>query len=685
MDTLVDVNMWHAAGHALLMLLEPQRLIYLIFGVAAGLVIGVIPGVGGLTGFALLIPFTYTMDPMAAIAMLIGMQAVTSTSDSIPAVLIGVPGEASAQALVLDGHQMARRGEAARALAAGYTSSMLGGIIGAVILAFTIPMIRPFVLAFGTPELFAITAMALAMVSTLSGRTPLRGLTIACFGILLAMVGTDPQTAQPRWNGGFLYLWDGIPLVPVMLGFFALPELCDLAISRSAMAKSMEFDPRKGRRDGVMDALRNWFIIVRSSVLAVALGAIPGFSGAVVNWMAYGQAARTVKGANKTFGTGDVRGVIAPEAAANAIDSGSLGTTLVFGIPGSAARAMLIAALLIHGITPGPKMLTEHLDITYSMVWSMALANVFGTLACVVLSVQFARLATLRYSLLLPAVLTIIYIGAYQASNDWWDLVVLLIAGAAGWLLKRLGWPRPPFVLGFVLGGILEQYLGISINRYGVEFLTHPIVFVILLFAAAILTRPLFTEIRHSGLSAMFRMAPPRFRPTDIVYVVLIGVTGLMLTEAAGWPFAARVGPQTVGTVLLIAASLSFFHVVTTRGLAQPIDTSHRGVHIDTEDDDDEENGLPLRQVVLRAAQFFGWLIAFMASMSVIGLIPTTPLFVVAFMRLQGRESWRISLIHAAATTVFVYLVFDQAMRVLWPPTILGQHFPELARYFPSM
>ena len=237
MDALADVSVWQAAGHALLMLLEPQRLMFLLFGVAAGLVIGVIPGVGGLTGFALLIPFTYTMDPMAAIAMLIGMQAVTTTSDSIPAVLIGVPGEASAQALVLDGHQMARRGEGARALAAGYTSSMIGGIIGAVILAFSIPMIRPFVLAFGTPELFAITAMALAMVATLSGRAPLRGLTLACFGILLAMVGTDAQSSQPRWNGGLMYLWDGIPLVPVMLGFFALPELCDLAISRSRMVR----------------------------------------------------------------------------------------------------------------------------------------------------------------------------------------------------------------------------------------------------------------------------------------------------------------------------------------------------------------------------------------------------------------------------------------------------------------
>lgn len=684
MDVLNNADLWHAAGNALVMLFDPSRLVFLVLGVAIGLVIGVIPGIGGLTGFALLVPFTYTMDPISAVAMLIGMQAVTTTSDSIPAVLIGVPGTASAQALVLDGHQMAKRGEAARALAAGYTSSLLGGIIGAILLAVSIPLIRPFVLSIGTPELFAITTMALAMVSSLSGNTPMRGLAIACFGILIAMIGIDAQTAQHRWTGRFLYLWDGVPLVPVMLGLFALPELCDLAISRSALADDVSFDPKKGRKQGILDALRNWFLVTRSSVIGVLCGAIPGFSGAVVDWIAYGHAARTVKDGSKTFSTGDVRGVIAPEAAANAINSGSLGTTLVFGVPGSAAMAILIGAMLVHGIVPGPKMLTEHLDMTYSMVWSMVVANIFATLACIVLSVQFAKVATLRYSLLLPAILVVVYIGAYQASNDWWDLAVLLLFGVIGWLMKRLGWPRPPLVLGFVLGGLLELYLGVSISRYGMDWLLHPAVFIILLFSASIMLRPLFSEIRHAGFRGLIPAGRPRFEWGDLFYVVLIVVTVVMLVQAVNWPFAARVGPQTVGTVLLIAAVTSLLHATMSRASDEhkSRDTSHRGIYMDLVS---EGGGLPLRVVALRAGGFFAWLIVFMALMSVIGLIPTIPVFVIAFLRLQGKENWRITLYYAVLTTLFVYLLFDQAIRVFWPSTLLGNYFPELARYIPSM
>jgi len=611
------------------------------------------------------------------------MQAVTTTSDSIPAVLIGVPGTSSAQALVLDGHQMAKKGEAARALAAGYTSSLLGGILGAAMLAFSIPLIRPFVLAIGTPELFAITTMALAMVSALSGNTPLRGLSIACFGILISMIGIDARTAVHRWTGNFLYLWDGVPLVPVMLGLFALPELCDLAISRRALARDVSFDPRLGRRQGIVDALKNWFLVLRSSALGVLCGAIPGFSGAVVDWIAYGHAARTVKGGTETFGKGDVRGVIGPQAAENAINSGSLGTTLVFGVPGSAAMAILIGALLVHGIVPGPKMLTQHLDLTYSMVWSMVLSNVFATLTCIGLSVQFAKIATLRYSLLLPAILVVVYIGAYQASTDWWDLGVLLISGIVGWLMKRLGWPRPPFILGFVLGGLLELYLGISISSYGASWVLHPVVLILLLFSATMLARPLFSEVRHSGVKALLPSGRPQFKAPDLFYVALIGTVVAMMVPAAHWPFAARIGPQIVGAVLFLSATISFVHTITSRGIAphEARDTSHRGIYMDLRAD---KEGLGYGTIALRAAQFFGWLVAFMGSMAVIGMIPTIPLFVIAFLRLQGKESWRLTLIYAVVVTVFVYLLFDQAIKVFWPTSLFGIYFPGLAQFVPS-
>jgi hypothetical protein len=379
-----------------------------------------------------------------------------------------------------------------------------------------------------------------------------------------------------------------------------------------------------------------------------------------------------------------VRGVIAPEAASNAINSGSLGTTLVFGVPGSAAMAILIGAMMVHGIVPGPKMLTEHLDLTYSMVWSMALSNVFGALACIVLSVQFAKIATLRYTLLLPAILVVVYIGAYQASRDWWDLVVLLLFGIIGWLMKRLNWPRPPLVLGFVLGGLLEQYLGISINRYGSSWLFHPAVAVILLFSLSMIVRPLFVEIRHSGLRSMLPTGKPRFKLDDLFYVAIIAITVAMLAQATNWAFSARIGPQTVGAVLLIAATLSLLHTVTARGKdhGNVRDTSYRGIYMDL---GSQHDGLPNSVVGVRAAQFFVWLVVFVISMSVIGLIPSIPVFMLMFLRLQGREPWRLSLPYAAAMTLFVYVLFDRGIHVFWPNSLLGHYFPELARYVPSL
>lgn len=678
-----DTHALEAAANALSMVFMPERLLFLVIGVACGLAIGLVPGIGGLTGFAILVPFSYSMDPVAALGMLLGMQAVTTTSDSLPAVLLGVPGTQSAQALVLDGHQLAKQGQAARALGAGYTSSLLGGIVGAIILGFTIPVIRPFVLAIGTPELLAITTLALAMVSALSGNAPLRGVAIACFGILIAMIGIDAQTAQRRWTGSFVYLWDGVPMVPVMLGLFALPELCDLAINRARPSESIKYDPKAGRLQGIKDAFRNWFLVVRSSAIAVVLGAIPGI--AAIEWIVYGHAMRTEKGASETFTKGDIRGVIAPEAAANADNCGTLGTVLVFGIPVSAAMAIFMSAMMVHGIVPGPTMLTTHLDVTYSMIWSLVLANIIATLACLTLSVYFARIATLRYTLLLPAILVVIYVGAYQASSNWGDMAVLLIAGVVGFAMKRLGWPRPPLVLGLVLGALLERYLAISIVGYGFSWLLRPGVIVILSVALMILVWPLISEIRHNGFRSLAPKGRPSFRIEDLFYVLLIGTTAFMMFEARGWPLAARVGPEIVGTALLLAASLSFAHVAAAR--SRPAEEAskgkHRGILMDA--GSDNAGGLSRAVVLRRAGEFFGWFLVFMALMALIGLIPAIPFFVIAYLRIQGREPWRLTLIYAATVTLFVYVVFDQLIHVFWPDTILGNLFPVLADRIPSM
>src|SRR5688572_7526453 len=416
-----------SAGKAFLILMEPQRLMFLALGCMMGLVLGIVPGIGGLTGTAMLLPFTFGMDPYSAFALLLGLGAATSTGDPIPAVLFGVPGGAASAATVLDGYPMAKRGEAGRALSAAYMSSLLGGIFGAILLGISIPILRPIMLYLGSPELLAFAVLGISMVAILSGNAPLRGLTAGCAGIMLAMIGSDPQTGTLRWTFNSLYLWDGMPLTPMLLGIFALPELCDLLITRLAIATGSEAKQNvyKGQWQGVKDCFENWWLVLRCSWIGGGIGSIPGIGGSVIDWLAYGHALKTEKGASETFGKGDVRGVIASESSNNAKEGGALVPTIAFGVPGSATMAILLGAFLIHGLVPGPDMLHKNLDVTYTMVWSIALANILGAGACYLFSPQFARLATLRYTLILPAVLGIVYIGAFEASRNWGDLIAL--------------------------------------------------------------------------------------------------------------------------------------------------------------------------------------------------------------------------------------------------------------------
>lgn len=684
MESLGDVQMLQAAGEALTTILQWDRLMYLSLGVLVGLSIGLLPGIGGLTGFALLIPFTYTMDPISAFALLLGMASVTTTSDTIPAVLFGVPGTAASQATVLDGLPMTRRGEAGRALSAAYLASLTGGLFGALMLGISVPVIRPFVLSIGTPELLAMSVFGIAMVAALSGNTPLRGMIAAGFGILIGMVGTDQQTGTLRWTGEVLYLWDGIPMLPVLLGIFALPELTDLAVRRGALSRKLDFDPKVGMIQGAKDCVQNWFLILRCGGLGALLGAIPGISGSVTDWLAYGHAIRSEKGASETFSTGDVRGVIAPESANNAREGGGLIPTLAFGVPGSASMAILLGALMVHGFTPGPDMLTKNLDITYTMVWSIAIANVLGAGLCFMLSGQFARISMLRYTLVLPAIMAIVYVGAFQGSRNWGDLFVLLAFGVLGWTMKRLHWPRPPVILGLVLGGLIERYMKISIIRYDFDWLLRPVVVLLLALAVLALARPLLGAIRSDGAGVLVPRGKPRFKLSDLLYVLFFVFAATLMWAARDWPYGARIGPVVVGGSMLIFSALSLIYLAFGRSDATLAlgRKGPGGIHMDLASDAGE---LPAIVALKRGALFFGWLIAFMATMAVIGLLPTVPIFVVAFMRLEGREPWRLAIIYAAFVVLAIFLIFDQLISVPWPRTLLGELFPVLKDFVPSM
>jgi TctA family transporter len=635
-----------SAGKAFLTLMEPHRLMFLALGCIMGLVLGIIPGIGGLTGTAMLLPFTFNMDPYAAFALLLGLGATTATGDPIPAILFGVPGGAASAATVLDGFPMAKKGEAGRALSAAYMSSLMGGVFGAALMAVSIPILRPVMLFIGSPELLAFSVLGISMVAVLSGNAPLRGITAGCLGVMIAMIGTDPQTGTLRWTFDSLYLWDGLPLTPLLLGVFALPELCDLLIARVAIAADTGMaNIYKGQWQGVKDCFSHWWLIMRCSWIGGGIGSIPGISASVVDWLAYGHALKTEKGASATFGKGDVRGVIASESSNNAKEGGALVPTVAFGVPGSATMAILLGAFLIHGLVPGPDMLTKNLSITYAMVWSVALANILGAGLCYAFSPQFAKLATLRYTLILPAVLGIIYIGAFEATRQWGDLFTLLFFGLVGWIMKQFKWPRPPLILGVVLGDTIERYLFISIERYGLSWMLRPIV--ALLFALAILglIRPLLQDIRSQGgiMRMLTSFQRPTFHPSQLFTMFMIALIGAAVVASLQWDFSAKIVPLVVGTVALCAAVLSLFNemcrkpvAVAAEGLAEHAQHEvGEKIHMDLVSDTAH---LPVREIVMRAALFFGYLIGFMAVMATIGLIPTVGVFVVFFMRHEAKE-----------------------------------------------
>ena len=677
----METDMLHSAAHALLIILDPTRLMYLFGGVCMGLSLGILPGIGGIAGTALLLPFTYNLDPPTAFALLLGLGATTTTADPIAAILFGAPGHAASAATTLDGYPMTRRGEAGRALGASYMAALIGGLFGAALMAVALPILRPIILYIGSPELLGVAVFGISMVAVLSGNAPLRGLTAACFGMMLSMIGTDPQSGTLRWTMDSLYLWDGLPLVPLTLGIFALPELCDLAIGRMAVVQQgMTLDTKSGMLLGVQDCMKHWFLILRCSWLGAAMGAIPGIGASVIDWISYGHALRTEKGASETFGTGDVRGVIAAESATNAREGGALVPTVAFGVPSSAGMAILLGAFLIHGLVPGPEMLTKHLDITYSMVWSIAIANILGSGLCFAFSGQLAKVATLRYTLFMPGVLSLIYIGAFEASRNWGDIFSLMFFGMLGWAMKHFKWPRPPLVLGFILGGTIERYMFISIQRYGVSWMIRPFVVVMFIMAGLSLLRPLLADVRsHGGVKRMVsQWGHPMFSYENLFAAALLCLFVVMLGESFEWSFAARIIPTIVGSGAILFCALSLINDVFglhERSGGGALATKSQKIHMDIAS---KTAHLPAKIILTRGFLFFGWMAGFAACMALIGLIPTVPLFIVAFMRLEGREPWKIVIPMAACVVTLIYVVFDQLLAIPWPPTLAGMLFPVL-------
>jgi putative tricarboxylic transport membrane protein len=645
---------------ALLTLLSPSHLIYLCFGVILGLVVGILPGLGGSAGLALILPFIFGMDASHALAMMIGLQSVTATSDTFPSVLMGIPGTASSQATVVDGFPLSKKGEASRALAAAFSASLLGGLFGAFILTFAIFFAEPIIMAMGFGEQLMLIALALTMIGMLTGTFALKGLAACSLGLIIGAFGAAPVTGGERLTFGTDYLIDPLKVVIVGLAMFAIPEIIDLLRRQKTISETGKLG--KGWLQGISDTLRHWWIVLRCAAIGSVIGALPGLGGSVVDWIAYGHLVQTTRDREK-FGTGDIRGVIAPEAANNAKEGGALIPTILFGIPGSGSMALLLGGFVLIGIEPGIALIRDTPDLVYLMIWSVAIANIFGAGTALILAPQIARLTTVRYTLIAPFMFGLIFFAAFQGTRQWGDLIALILMGVLGVYMKRFGWPRPALLIGYVLSNRVEKSIYHVTATVGWDIFTQPIVIVLVILIlgsifAAFRFRPASSSLTENGPHSARGVTP------QMLFVGLITALAVyVIWDGMQWDRLTGLYPIVAGTVCLIFILPLALKMLRTRTASM----------VFFDGDNDVENRAEDHQ----RSEFYLLCLAGMLAVSALtGFVLGSAAFIYTFLRLRARSS---HLVCAVYTGVFVLLLGAMShFLVLYYPQGLLQNYVTL-------
>ena len=632
---------------------------FMVLGVTIGMWMGAVPGLGGVLGMILLLPFTFDMEPVNAFALLLGLFAVTSTSDTIASVMLGIPGTAASQATILDGYPLAQKGQAARAFGAAFTVSAFGGVFGAAVLAISLPLITPIITAFKSGEIFMLAILGLAMVGSLSGGSITKGVAAALLGLLISTIGSAQTVAIYRYTFDQDYLLDGLPIVPVVLGLFAIPELMELATRNVNISRvSKEQAEGGGMLDGIRDAFRHWWLATRCATIGTYIGILPGLGAAIVDWVAYGHAVQSAKDKSK-FGKGDIRGVIAPEAANNAIKGGALIPTIAFGIPGSLGMAILLGALLLVGLLPGPDMLTTDLPITFAMVWTIVIANILAAIVLMFLAKYVAKVAFISGHLIVPGVILFIFMGAWLAGGTslgaW---ITCLIFGILGYLMKVTGWARPPLVLGLILGGISENRFQLATLAEGsYAWLSRPIVLVIvclivltiLLAARGIVKNRQTKDTQEAGEGRGFN--PVVSMPFSII-VLCVFVGSVYI--AADWDIRVSQFPLAVGVPGALLALLAIY--IDGRALNR--------ARINASDWLSVLKEASHQAVLPKSMKFISAIIAMILVTLFVGQKIAVPLFIFLYLMLWAKRSVSVSFLYTSLAWFFLVLFYDRIIHM---------------------
>jgi putative tricarboxylic transport membrane protein len=474
-----------------------QGILFVSIGVLAGTIIGMIPGLGPITAIAVMIPITFGMEPATALILMAGIYYGAIFGGSTSSILLNAPGVSGTVATAFDGYPMAQQGKAGKALAIAAISSFIGGTVSVVLLMLLAPALSSVAIAFGPPAYFALMLMGLTAIASLSEGSTIKALISAVVGFMVATVGIDGQTGTPRFTFGEPNLLEGVDFLVIALGLFALAEVCTLIINRKDSSMS-KFKNMGSLRLTKQDAKEMRGPVTRQSFLGFLIGVLPGAGATIASFIAYISEKRIAKKPEE-FGKGSIKGLTGPETANNAATSGAFVPLLSLGIPGSGTTAVMLGAFLVLGVQPGPLLMTDQPEIFWGVIISMYIGNIFLLILNLPLIPYFAKILQVPRPLLISLVIMFSMIGVYSLSFNTFDLYMLLLFGALGFIMKLFAFPAPPFILAFILGGMMEQSFRQSLtisNGSLMIFVNDPIAMSLIIVALLAFVFPLIKQIR---------------------------------------------------------------------------------------------------------------------------------------------------------------------------------------------
>jgi putative tricarboxylic transport membrane protein len=482
--------------HGFSIALAPINLLFAFIGVFLGTVIGALPGIGPSAGIAVLLPVTFGMSPVSAMIMLAGIYYGAMYGGTITSVLINTPGESASVMTTLDGYQMALKGRAGAALGMAAIGSFIAGTIGVLLLTIAAPPLADLAVTFGPPEYFALMVLGLTTLASLTSGSMLKGMVMAIVGLLLGTIGIDVLIGEQRFTFGNVALHDGLDFLPVAVGLFAIGELL------YNIYRPVRLEPIKAKLSGLLPTRQDWRdsygAVLRGTIIGFVVGTLPGAGATISSFLAYATEKRVSKRPEQ-FGTGVIEGVAAPESANNAASAGALVPLMALGIPGSGTTAVMLGALTLYGMQPGPLLMSTHPDVFWGLVASMYIGNVMLLILNLPLAPVFASILRIPYSILIPIIIGIALLGVYSVENSVFNVGVTVLFGGIGFLMRIYGYPAAPLVLALVLGPMLEkalrQSLQMSLGNMDI-FVTRPVSALILAFAIIAVLYPLITSIR---------------------------------------------------------------------------------------------------------------------------------------------------------------------------------------------